>query len=122
MITRVNDERAYFFLLLLKIDVTATPTPNNYFTRGDNYYLDDPYEGELMVFFMDLFGSWADINEREQVSALIIVLSTCICFDRIDWLSDYCCHRFGFTKEKNCKTLYFSHQKGQLQCKEVGGK
>jgi hypothetical protein len=30
-------------------------------------YLDDPYEGELMAVFLDLFGEWKNDEERDQI-------------------------------------------------------
>jgi len=33
----------------------------------DTNYLDDPYEGELFSFFMDLFSTWPNATEREKV-------------------------------------------------------
>lgn len=33
-------------------------TKNNYSNRVLNYFLDDPYEGELLTLFMTLFGNW----------------------------------------------------------------
>ncbi|CAF0823658.1 unnamed protein product [Didymodactylos carnosus] len=43
---------------------------SNYFTDGD-CYLDDPYEGELMAYFMDLYAPWIKYNytidEREKI-------------------------------------------------------
>jgi hypothetical protein len=38
------------------LNVSAKPTPSNYQNNVPFYFLDDPYEGELMAFFMDLFG------------------------------------------------------------------
>ena len=46
--------------------------PNNYFTAG-TCLLDDPYEGELMTYFMDLYAPWTlfnyPINERDRLWA-----------------------------------------------------
>lgn len=38
----------------------AKPTPGNYSLRDGGYFLADPYEGELMTFFMSLFGGLSD--------------------------------------------------------------
>eukprot|EP01087_Luapelamoeba_hula_P010238 TRINITY_DN2706_c0_g1_i1.p1 TRINITY_DN2706_c0_g1~~TRINITY_DN2706_c0_g1_i1.p1 ORF type:complete len:330 (+),score=52.71 TRINITY_DN2706_c0_g1_i1:430-1419(+) len=46
-------------------DTKAAPYPGNYqFTSG---WLDDPYEGELFAFFMDLYGRWNNTAEREAI-------------------------------------------------------
>lgn len=47
-------------------DIYAAPTPDNYWNQND-YFLDDPYEGELFVWFADLFGKWPSQADREQV-------------------------------------------------------
>jgi len=49
------------------LNVTAQPSPGNYQNNSPGYYLDDPYEGEMFAFFLDLFGKWPDPNEREKV-------------------------------------------------------
>lgn len=52
------------------MNTTAEPTVDNYYTSdpcGDPCYLDDPYEGELFVWFMDLFCTWDDPEERDQM-------------------------------------------------------
>jgi len=49
-------------------NVTSIPSKENYYTPpqcGDPCYLDDPYEGELMIFFMDLLGKWENEKERD---------------------------------------------------------
>jgi len=38
---------------------------SNYQNADPNNFLDDPYEGELMTFLMDLYGTWANPFERE---------------------------------------------------------
>jgi len=48
------------------LNVTAQPTPGNY-VNDNSGYLDDPYEGELFAFFLDLFGQWPNENEKEEV-------------------------------------------------------
>lgn len=48
------------------LDVHAQPTPGNYRNNVANYFLDDPYEGELFVFFMDLFGNWPNTTHDER--------------------------------------------------------
>ncbi|MBI4372266.1 MAG: DUF89 family protein, partial [Candidatus Omnitrophica bacterium] len=48
-------------------DTSARPSPDNYSNQAAGYFLDDPYEGELMAFFMDLFGVWPNPDEREKV-------------------------------------------------------
>ncbi|KAG4066804.1 hypothetical protein HA402_012871 [Bradysia odoriphaga] len=44
--------------------------PNNYVTDGD-CFLDDPYEGELMAYFMDFYAPWTQFNftieERNRI-------------------------------------------------------
>lgn len=47
-------------------DPYADPTPENYYTEG-SCYLDDPYEGELMDFFMDMYVDWENETEREMI-------------------------------------------------------
>ncbi|KAK5576401.1 hypothetical protein RB653_007544 [Dictyostelium firmibasis] len=46
-------------------DVYATPTPNNY--QSPSGLLNDPYEGELLVVFMDLFCQWPSEEARDQI-------------------------------------------------------
>jgi hypothetical protein len=63
------------------IDPKAKPTVNNYELArpcGDPCFLDDPYEGELMAFFMDLYGTWPNVCRH------------CCCYDchRL-WLYQY---------------------------------
>jgi hypothetical protein len=53
-------------------DTHAQPLPDNYHVQcnnpnGDGCYLDDPYEGELMVFFMTLFSEWTSEQERDAI-------------------------------------------------------
>jgi len=49
-------------------NVTAPPSVNQYSDQcTSNCYLDDPYEGELMAFFMDLFGEWENPIDRELI-------------------------------------------------------
>jgi len=36
-------------------------------TFQKNCYLDDPYEGELFAFLMDLYAPWTNISEREDI-------------------------------------------------------
>jgi hypothetical protein len=38
------------------MNTTLPPSPENYENDNNDYFLDDPYEGELMAFFMDFFG------------------------------------------------------------------
>jgi hypothetical protein len=37
-------------------DVYQPPTKENYSNGASNYYLDDPYEGEMFIWFLDLYG------------------------------------------------------------------
>ncbi|KYQ92213.1 hypothetical protein DLAC_07059 [Tieghemostelium lacteum] len=46
-------------------DIFAQPSPGNYQNTGG--YLDDPYEGELLTVFMDLFCEWNSTAERDQL-------------------------------------------------------
>jgi hypothetical protein len=49
-------------------DMFASPLHASYgWIDGDGCLLDDPYEGELFVFFADLFAEWPSAEEREQV-------------------------------------------------------
>eukprot|EP01102_Stenamoeba_stenopodia_P001672 TRINITY_DN11510_c0_g1_i1.p1 TRINITY_DN11510_c0_g1~~TRINITY_DN11510_c0_g1_i1.p1 ORF type:complete len:553 (+),score=122.93 TRINITY_DN11510_c0_g1_i1:63-1661(+) len=48
------------------IDMFTTPTPDNYKSDGAGY-LDDPYEGELFAFLMDMYGTWANESERDLI-------------------------------------------------------
>lgn len=50
-----------------KIRAEAKIEQGSYSNNKANYYLDDPYEGELMTVFMDLFGQWKDPSEREKI-------------------------------------------------------
>jgi hypothetical protein len=52
------------------LNVSAAPFPGNYVNNVPGYYLDDPYEGELFAFFLDLFGQWPDQNEKQKVWVL----------------------------------------------------
>lgn len=48
-------------------DVNAQPFPSNYRSEtpcGHPCYLDDPYEGELMAFFIDLYGN---VRDKEKI-------------------------------------------------------
>lgn len=48
-------------------DVNAQPFPSNYRSSspcGHPCYLDDPYEGEMMAFFMDLYGN---VKDKEKI-------------------------------------------------------
>jgi hypothetical protein len=49
------------------LDIYAQPYPGNYQNNGPNYFLDDPYEGELFVFFMDLYGTWQNPADKDLV-------------------------------------------------------
>jgi hypothetical protein len=48
-------------------NTSAAPFPGNYKLQdcSENCYLDDPYEGELFTFFLDLYGQWENDTERE---------------------------------------------------------
>ncbi|KAF2071198.1 hypothetical protein CYY_007484 [Polysphondylium violaceum] len=46
-------------------DIFAQPTADNY--QNDGGYLDDPYEGELLTVFMDLFCQWPSRQALDQV-------------------------------------------------------
>lgn len=46
------------------LDTIAVPIAQNYVNNVDNYYLDDPYEGELMAFFITLFSTLGKENTR----------------------------------------------------------
>jgi len=48
------------------LNTTAVPTPSNYQAEVPDY-LDDPYEGELMAYFMYFYGKWPNNQEREQI-------------------------------------------------------
>eukprot|EP01133_Synstelium_polycarpum_P011003 gene11003-12823_t len=47
-------------------DIYAMPTPENYKNDCD-CYLDDPYEGEMLTVFMDLYCEWDNDAERDQL-------------------------------------------------------
>jgi hypothetical protein len=47
-------------------DVKAQPADDNYYNRSA-YSLDDPYEGELLVLFMSIFGKWRDTNQINEI-------------------------------------------------------
>jgi len=50
-------------------NTTAQPHRENYASQipcGSPCYLDDPYEGETMAFFMDLYGDWKN-GSREDI-------------------------------------------------------
>ncbi|GAM20468.1 hypothetical protein SAMD00019534_036430, partial [Acytostelium subglobosum LB1] len=47
-------------------DIYSQPTPSNY-ANNCNCFLDDPYEGEMLTVFMDLFCEWANDTERDQL-------------------------------------------------------
>jgi len=49
------------------LNVSALPTPSNYVNNAPNYFLDDPYEGEMFCFFLDLFGDWSSPDEKEKI-------------------------------------------------------
>jgi len=45
------------------VNITSAPTKDNYKSDGgEACYLDDPYEGELMAFFMDMYADWRGMN------------------------------------------------------------
>ncbi|CAF0990223.1 unnamed protein product [Rotaria sp. Silwood1] len=56
--------------ILNMFNESQTTNPNNYVTRG-TCLLDDPYEGELMAYFMDLYAPWTLYNytmdERNRI-------------------------------------------------------
>jgi len=43
------------------------PVSENFYTESGSGYLDDPYEGELFAFLLDLFGTWANETDREMI-------------------------------------------------------
>lgn len=45
----------------------SQPTPDNYY-RNDDYLLDDPYEGELFAFFLDLYAHWNDSKYAANIT------------------------------------------------------
>lgn len=47
-------------------NITGAVETSNYYS-ADLSYLDDPYEGELFSFMMDMFGNWPTPTEREKV-------------------------------------------------------
>lgn len=47
-------------------NINSIPKQGNYF-HDDPYYLISPYEGELMVIFMSLFGNWKDTSEIKKI-------------------------------------------------------
>jgi hypothetical protein len=53
--------------------ITPFQDPENYGSdcdptqAGAVCYLDDPYEGEMFVFFVDLYATWPDENTRNQI-------------------------------------------------------
>lgn len=47
------------------VDNKAQPTPDNYYIQCDTCLLDDPYEGEMMTFFMVLYGDWSGIEHEK---------------------------------------------------------
>jgi hypothetical protein len=60
-------------------DVQAQPTPENYaseFPCGHPCFLDDPYEGELLAFFMDLFTNIPDKDSIWMRKRAKLVAST----------------------------------------------
>jgi hypothetical protein len=48
-------------------DIGKVPEENVYWNKGGDYFLDDPYEGELIAWMMHFFGSWEDPEEREKI-------------------------------------------------------
>eukprot|EP01132_Coremiostelium_polycephalum_P011343 gene11343-13890_t len=47
-------------------NIYAQPSPSNY-QNDCNCYLDDPYEGELLTVFMDLYCEWDSDDQRDQI-------------------------------------------------------
>jgi hypothetical protein len=47
--------------------VQAPPSPSLYTDNSPGYELDDPYEGELLIFFCDLFCVWDSPQLRDRV-------------------------------------------------------
>ncbi|EFA78326.1 hypothetical protein PPL_08977 [Heterostelium album PN500] len=47
-------------------NIYAQPTPSNY-QNDCNCFLDDPYEGEMLTVYMDLYCQWDNITERDQL-------------------------------------------------------
>jgi hypothetical protein len=58
---------------IINVSSTQYPLdPKNYVTEGDPpCYLDDPYEGELMVVLMDLFVNWTSYGYPEDERELM---------------------------------------------------
>jgi len=48
-------------------DVEGEVVSSNYSNNISGYFLDDPYEGELMVMFMTLFGNWDNPGQVEDI-------------------------------------------------------
>lgn len=51
-------------------DTSAQPTRSNYYQNEpclQGCYLDDPYEGEMMTVFMDLYGNWTGIEDQKHL-------------------------------------------------------
>jgi len=48
-------------------NMSAPPSPGNYYGPPQVGYLDDPYEGELFTFFVDLYSMAHDPAEREKM-------------------------------------------------------
>ena len=48
-------------------DTSLPPHPANYSNYLEGYFLDDPFEGELLVLFLALLGSWEDQSALQRV-------------------------------------------------------
>lgn len=48
-------------------DTKAHPHESNYSNNTQNYFLEDPFEGELMVLFMSIFGQWGEPGQVEAI-------------------------------------------------------
>lgn len=49
------------------LDIKGDVRRKNYSNAPNQYYLTDPYEGELMVLFMSLFGKWQSAEDRDWI-------------------------------------------------------
>ena len=45
-------------------DAQAAPKAANYFNKKPDYFLNDPYEGEMMTVFMDLYGGFSGAEKE----------------------------------------------------------
>lgn len=95
-------------------NASTAPTPSNYAT-AEGGCLDDPYEGEMMVVFMDLFsvpGSWMEAVWKRKLKKLVpVVYDASTIVQQGFWFSAHEQWKYAFLPYLSIplqKTLFFN--------------